>query len=100
MRADELVKAIEAVGGRLVLNGENIQIAIPEDTDAGDLIDQLREQKPEVVQLLRQRSGIPWPGYHNNQPFVCKRCGLHFDTSSGHAKHIVYVHDFKFGDKW
>jgi hypothetical protein len=35
-------------------------------------------------------SGLPWPGYNNGKQFECDKCGAHFDTSSGIAKHQVW----------
>jgi hypothetical protein len=89
LNARDLIEAIEAVGGRLALNGEKIRYAIPEE--AGDLIEHLRKQKPAVVEILRQRTeSVPWPGYNGGQQFVCHECKLHFDTSAGISKHSVH----------
>ena len=89
MSADELIKTIEAAGGRLSVSGEKIRYSLPED--ALHLIDHLREQKPAVIEILKRRTAsLPWPGYNGDQPFVCLKCGLHFDTGAGIAKHQVY----------
>lgn len=90
MSADELIKAIEAIGGRLTLKGEKIRYAIPED-HAGDLIEHLRDQKPAVIQILKQReASLPWPGYNGGRQFRSDLCGAYFDTSAGIARHTVY----------
>lgn len=100
MTARELVEEIEARGGRLALNGEKINYVIPEDADAGDLIERLRELKPQVIEVLRRRAGLPWFGYHNNQPFVCAKCGTAFDTRAGFAKHQVYQCSTDSAKQW
>jgi hypothetical protein len=89
MTPDELIEEIEAVGGRLALNGDKISYVFPDGAVVGDLIERLREMKPDVIEILRRRAGLPWPGYHGGQPFVC-RCGVVFDTSAGYAQHQVY----------
>jgi hypothetical protein len=33
---------------------------------------------------------LPWPGYNGGKQFACEKCGAHFDTSAGFAKHSVY----------
>jgi hypothetical protein len=89
LKARDLIEAIEAVGGRLALNGEKIRYAIPEEAE--ELIEHLREQKPAIVEILRQRTdSVPWPGYNGGQQFVCQDCKLHFDTSAGISKHSVH----------
>ncbi len=32
----------------------------------------------------------PWPDYNGGKQFCCKQCGTRFDTSAGHARHLVY----------
>ena len=92
MTAEELIEEVEAAGGRLALNGDKISYAFPDDEAAAGLVDQLREMKPDVIEILRRRAAsMPWPGYHGGQPFVCAKCGMRFDTSAGYAKHIVHV---------
>lgn len=91
MSPDELVDEIEAAGGRLALNGDKISYTFPDDATAAELIERLREMKPEVIEILRQRAALPWPGYHGHQPFVCGKCGTCFDTSVGYAHHVVHV---------
>ncbi len=100
MTADELIEEVEAAGGRLALNGDKISYVFPEDEAAADLVDQLREMKPDVIEILRLRAAsLPWRGYHGGQPFVCGKCGLRFDTSAGYAQHVVHVCGWS-GDKW
>lgn len=37
-----------------------------------------------------KKAELPWPGYNGGRQFVCDKCGVHFDTSSGIAKHQVW----------
>jgi len=53
MRALEVVEAILAAGGALVLNGDKIRYQIPEQ--AAPLVSELRRLKPDVVLLLKER---------------------------------------------
>jgi hypothetical protein len=52
MSALEVVEAVLAAGGALVLNGDRIRYQIPEQ--AAPLVDELRRHKTDVVCLLRQ----------------------------------------------
>jgi len=58
---------------------------------AEHLIPELQAQKPAILEVLRRRSNLPWPSYNGGRQFACAKCGLHFDTSTGYAKHIVHV---------
>lgn len=53
MSALEVVEAVLAAGGVLVLDGNRIHYQIPEQ--AASLVNELRCHKPDVVHLLRQR---------------------------------------------
>lgn len=58
----EIVSRLEVAGGKLRLDGECIRYSIPSgDAEARDLLDELREHKPEVTDLLRMRDATP-PG--------------------------------------
>jgi hypothetical protein len=58
----DIVSRLEAVGGKLTLDGERIRYSIPSgDAEARDLLDELREHKPAVTDLLRVRDATP-PG--------------------------------------
>jgi hypothetical protein len=48
---------------------------------------------------MADTSGIPWPSYHSDRPFVCGKCGIAFDTSAGYAQHVVHVCGWD-GEKW
>ena len=94
MNAQELVEAIESIGGTLTLHGDKIRCRVPED--GSDLIDSLRTQREGVLHVLRRRDNeLPWPGYNNGKRFVCDRCGREFARSAGLAKHKVREHEFK-----
>ena len=94
MNAQELVEAIESIGGTLTLHGDKIRCRVPED--GSDLIDSLRTQREDVLYVLRRRDNeLPWPGYNNGKRFVCDRCGREFARSVGLAKHKVKEHEFK-----
>jgi hypothetical protein len=51
--AAEIVEEVVAAGGVLLLNGNRIHYQIPEQ--AAPLLDELRRQKPLVLNLLKQR---------------------------------------------
>jgi len=53
MRAFEVVEAVRAVGGTLVLKGDRIHYQIPEQS--APLVDELRRHKTDVVLVLRER---------------------------------------------
>lgn len=58
----EIVSRLEAVGGKLTLQGERIRYSIPSgDAMARGLLAELRERKPEVTDVLRARAATP-PG--------------------------------------
>jgi ribosomal protein L37AE/L43A len=42
-----------------------------------------------------EKTELPWPGYNGGNQFVCGKCGAHFDTGTGHAKHEVYGCDWQ-----
>jgi hypothetical protein len=50
----EIVEAVLAAGGELVINGDRILYQIPEQ--AAPLLDELRRHKPDVLHLLRRQS--------------------------------------------
>jgi hypothetical protein len=54
MSASEIIEAVRAAGGVLVLNGRRIHYQIPEQ--AAPLLDELRRHKPDVLHLLRRQS--------------------------------------------
>ena len=57
-RAIDLIEQIESCGGVLaVKDGDRIAYELPEEM-AG-FVDQLREQKSEIMEVLRQRETIP-----------------------------------------
>ena len=88
MTAPELIELIEGAGGTLAVKGDKLHCTLPRR--AAHLIPALRTQKPAVIEILKRRdASIPWPGYHGGRPFVCQKCGVHFDTSAGIAKHQV-----------
>lgn len=53
------------------------------------------EEAMEIMQKIKANRKLaksggnnsPWPGYNGGNQFVCERCGTHFDTSAGFAKH-------------
>jgi len=90
MTAQELIDAVAVAGGTLSVDGDKLCCTLP--GKAAQLLTELQSQEQADVEILRWRSsGVPWPGYHNNLPFVCQKCGRQFDTSAGYAKHLVYV---------
>lgn len=89
MTAEELIKAVEAAGGTLTAQGDKLACELTQEAE--HLIPELQAQKPAILELLRRRSAVPWPGYNNDQPFTCGKCDMHFDTSAGIAQHVVHV---------
>jgi hypothetical protein len=89
MRAEELIQAVEAAGGALKAQGDKLACELPQEAE--HLIPELQAQKLAILEILRRRTAVPWPGYHNDQPFTCEKCNLHFDTSAGYAKHVSHV---------
>jgi hypothetical protein len=62
--AEELVAAIERGGGTITLAGEDIELFLPDDLT--HLLPELKEQKPEIVALLRRLGGriaLSYPEY-------------------------------------
>ena len=57
MRPEELVQAIEAVGGRLTVMNERIFYTVPQN--AVGLLDALRSNREAVLDHLRDKSSIP-----------------------------------------
>lgn len=81
MTAVEIVGEVLAAGGVLELNGNRIHYLIPEQ--AAPLLDELRRQKPDVLQLLRRQS------LAHLLPFLGKRVW----TPAGPGK-VLVVEDF------
>jgi len=59
MRATELIATVEAVGGRLALNGERLYYDLPEQAES--LIEQIRARRDEIYRLLTERQQGPTP---------------------------------------
>jgi hypothetical protein len=60
----EMVSRLEQSGGRLELDGDRIRYAIPTgNSDARDMLRELRQHREAVKELLRQRveEYRPWP---------------------------------------
>lgn len=87
MVAEELVYAITTAGGVLELCGDNVKYRLP--ASVAHLADELREQKPEVISLLRKAGDriacfpvCPKCGAYclcregNVEPYECRQCGL------------------------
>lgn len=87
MRVEELTDVIIHAGGVLELQGSNVRCLLPPDT--AHLAEDLREQKPELIALLRRRGGrlgqLPHcprcASYYlhrenNTGDFECQTCGL------------------------
>ena len=55
MTVDDLVEAVAAAGGILSLTGETLHFCLPKR--AAHLIPLLRERKPDVLAVVRQRGG-------------------------------------------
>lgn len=55
LAAEELVRAIASAGGVLSLRGDKVQYQLP--AAVAHLVDDLREHKPEVIDLLRSVGG-------------------------------------------
>ena len=53
MRAQEVIEAVEASGGRLALSGEKLAYELP--ATAADLVGILRQHKAEIAEILRER---------------------------------------------
>jgi len=68
MTAPPILRRLREAGARVSLDGDEIVVRAPRDTVTPDLVDDLREAKPEVVRFLRERP--TWP---------CELCGrFHF----------------------
>ena len=57
MQASEILRSVESAGGNLWLSGASLAYRIPES--ARPLLEELRERKYEVLELLRQRPEMP-----------------------------------------
>lgn len=55
MTGAELIEKVISIGGTLKLNGDRVSYWLPDD--AAHLIGELRERKPELVELLRAQGG-------------------------------------------
>jgi ribosomal protein L37AE/L43A len=73
----ELIEAVEQAGGSLQVSGDKLRYSIPRE--AAHLVPRLREHKPAVIIILKQRG-----------QFTCHRCRSHFDTRIGLAAHEGY----------
>lgn len=86
MIAAELIRSIVSAGGVLQLDGDRVKYRLP--ADVAHLANELREHKPEVVELLRQagdriacfpmcpRCDAFCLHREGNGLFECLRCGL------------------------
>ena len=95
MTALQLIYAIKSCGGRLTLKGDKIRCVLPEEY--ADLITAIRSERDAIFGLLQQWQGsrLPWAGYNGGLQFACGKCGAHFDTSVGFAKHFAFGCDYK-----
>lgn len=57
MQASEILRSVENAGGELWLEGESLRYRLPES--ASRLVDELRTQKWDLVNLLRRRHSLP-----------------------------------------
>jgi transcription initiation factor IIE alpha subunit len=83
----ELVESVLRAGGVLKLAGDTVRYRLPED--AAHLVDELKEHKPELIELLR-RAGGRFAGFphcprccsyalyreNNLGDYQCETCGL------------------------
>jgi hypothetical protein len=53
----ELIQAIEAAGGRFMVDGDRLGI-VPSST-AAPVMEELRQHKPEIIELLSSRPAMP-----------------------------------------
>lgn len=87
MTADDLVDAISNAGGTLALDGETLHFRLP--PDAAHLARLLREEKPGVLAIVRERGGriANFPNCPNCASYAlyrkdnigayeCQTCGL------------------------
>jgi tubulysin polyketide synthase-like protein len=58
MRAEELIQQVQAVGGRILVNGGRLRIRAPKGTISPDLTERLRERKPEIVRRLELEASM------------------------------------------
>ena len=60
MRAEAVIETVVNAGGELILSGDRIRYKIPKNYPGKEhILDQLREHKDEVLQILRKREEIP-----------------------------------------
>lgn|SRR5262249_31371575 len=59
MRANELIAAVEAVGGKLALDGDRLCYDLPEHAES--LLEQIRTRRDDICQLLAKRQQVPIP---------------------------------------
>ena len=87
MNVIELAETVKRAGGVLELKGESVRCLLPKS--ASHLADELRERKPELISLLRNRGGriATFPhcpscaSYYlfrkdDVGPYECQTCGL------------------------
>lgn len=87
MNAATLVNVVKKVGGVLTLDGDRIRFRLPQDN--AHLVQALREQKAEVIAILRSRGGrlaifphcpkcASYALYRNNNlgNYECQTCGM------------------------
>ena len=55
MTPDDLVEAVAAAGGILSLEGDSLRFCLPKQ--AAHLVPLLRERKPDVLAVVRERGG-------------------------------------------
>ena len=55
MTASELIESVVRAGGTLRLEGDRIKYRFPKG--AAHLVDELKEHKPELIELLRKAGG-------------------------------------------
>jgi hypothetical protein len=68
MDASELVENIESAGGKLAVEGDQIVYEIPPTVKL--LLTELRAQKPQVIEVLRQRESADYVRAFHGQPHV------------------------------
>lgn len=79
MTAEEIVNCVESSGGWLKLTPpDHIRVNVPEES--GFLIDEVRRNKPAVVEVLRRRGG--WVAHFPRCP-VCGSYALFRDGNIG-----------------
>ena len=87
MNAAALIESVRASGGTLTLAGDSVRCWLPKD--AAHLAVELRQCKPELIEILRRAGGrvATFPhcprcaGYalyreHNRGDYECQTCGM------------------------